>query len=197
MNWTIKHITLSLLLVAIFMGTSCNSEEGRLLEPTIDENLIVLNYDGPNQDAPQLPAQTYEAAVRFPPSEVGVAVGGKLKEIHYYIQAPPLNCEIRVYTSKGGNVPDRLIYQREVTRSIQAGQWNRHTLITPIPLNTDDLWIAVRFTQDIVQRTMGCDPGPAEANGDWLLDESDSQWIPLNQRAQIDINWNIRAAVER
>jgi len=182
-----------MLLIAV----SCNSEEQRFLEPEIDENLIVLSHDGPNVDAPLLPAQTYEAAVRFTSSEVGVAVGGRLKEIHFFIRIPPQNCEVRVYTSKGGNTPDRLIYQREVTRTISADAWNKHTLINPIPLNTDDLWIAVRFSHDTDQRTLGCDPGPANANGDWLLDESDGRWLPLRQRSSININWNIRAAVER
>ena len=191
-----KYIHIFGLIVIFALFQACNDDEIGPSEPDIDLELIVLNHDGPNVDAPQLPANTYEAAVRFTASDLGIAVGGKLQEVHYFIQAPPDELEVRIYTG-GTDTPGRLLYQQDVSRTIRASAWNQHTLPNPLTLNNDDLWIALRFRHRIDQRTLGCDPGPAVRDGDWLLDAADNSWLPLRQRAPISINWNIRAAVDR
>jgi len=193
----INHVFTCILVVVMGVLPGCNDDDERFLEPTIDDRFIVLQHDGPNVDAPILPAETYEAAVRFTDAKLSVAIGGRLTEIHYFVEVPPDYGEVRGYTSKSGDTPDQLIYQREITLQTRAGEWNKHTLLNPISLNADDLWIAIRFRQANNQPTIGCDPGPAQPNGDWLWDASDSQWLPLSQRSNININWNIRAAVAR
>ena len=185
------------LLGIFFLSVSCENDTIAPSEPEIDLNLIVLNHDGPNVNAPQLPAGTYEGAVRFTPSDLGIAVGGKLTEVHYFIQAPPETLEMRIYSGSAGNNPDKVLYQRDLSRGIRGSAWNKHTLSNPITLNQDDIWIGLRFSHSIDLRSLGCDPGPAETNGDWLFDSADGNWLPLSQRAAIDINWNIRAAVDR
>ena len=176
---------------------SCDNDTIAPSEPEIDLNLIVLNHDGPNVNAPQLPAGTYEAAARFTPADLGIAVGGKLTEVHYFIQAPPETLEIRIYSGSQGNAPDKILYQRDLSRGIRGSAWNKHSLPTPLTLNQEDVWIALRFSHAVELRSLGCDPGPARSNGDWLFDAADASWQPLSQRAPIDINWNIRAAVDR
>ncbi|MEM6632746.1 MAG: hypothetical protein AAF694_23950, partial [Bacteroidota bacterium] len=141
--------------ISIFgLFLACNDDTIGPSEPEVDLDLIVLNHDGPNVDAPQLPANTYEAAVRFTAAELGIAVGGKLQEVHYFIQAPPDELEVRIYTG-GTDRPGRLLYQQDLSRTIRASAWNKHTLTNAVTLNDDDLWVALRFSHGIDQRSLG------------------------------------------
>jgi len=54
----------------------------------------------------------------------------------------------------------------------------------------------VAFTNAVSQPTVGCDPGPAVPDGDWLYSSADGQWMALSQRFRVSINWNIRGTVE-
>ena len=188
----------SLLIVMALFATSCQDDDtpSGSSGPNIDSRFTVFNYDGANRDAPQLPGNTYEAAIQFPSNQLSGVQGQSLKEVHFYIRQVPAFCEIRVYTSPGGLAPVNLLYSREITGDIQGDQWNAHVLETPVEITSDNLWIGLNFAHNGLRRTVGCDEGPARANGDWLFDSADGQWVPLSQRSAININWNIRAAVE-
>lgn len=185
-----KIFFLLLLSVSLF---SCKEE---VVGPDLGANLISLNYDGANQDAPSLPGNTYEAGVRFPASQMSQYAGDRLAEAHFFIQSVPQSCELRIYIRSAANTPDSLVYSANVRSALRANSWNKHTLSTPLTLTGQDLWIAIRFAHNNEQRTLGCDAGPARTNGDWLLDAADNQWIPLSQRSPININWNIRGAID-
>ena len=165
--------------------------------PDVDPGLTVVNYDDNNQDAPTLPAGTFEAGVRFPASRMAEFNGAKLDQIQYYIRDVPRSAELRVYTLSNGDAPKDLRYSVNITAEIAEGSWMTHTLSTPLTLDGQDLWVAIYFSTVQSQRTIGCDPGPAVTNGDWLWDQADATWLPLRQRSAVDINWNIRALVRK
>lgn len=184
------------VLLGLMLLQACNTDEEVGPGPLIDPDLVVLHYDGDNQDAPFLPANTYEAAIRFAPSRLSPLAGSSLKEVHFFLQQLPKSLELRIYTSLGGIRPDSLVYSADIPNGLQANTWNRHILTTALPIPQKDLWVAVKFEQEVDARVLGCDIGPAVTNGDWLWDSSDNQWLPLSQRSPININWNLRAAVE-
>lgn len=165
--------------------------------PVLPDNLISLNHDDDNVDAPSLPANSYEAGVRFPASQMNTYAGDRLMEANFYVEEIPSSCVLQVYVRSDSNTPDSLVYSANVQGELRAGQWNSHELSTPYELTGEDLWITLAFSHTGQQRTIGCDPGPAVTNGDWLLDAADDLWIPLSQRAALNINWNIRGAIER
>ncbi|MDX1909617.1 MAG: hypothetical protein SF053_21440 [Bacteroidia bacterium] len=185
----IPTVVLSMLLV-----TAC--EDTQILpEPVIDAPQRALKYDGSNVTAPQLPANSYEAAARFAGGSLGFATG-TLEDVYFYILDRPSSCTIKVYEGTADNAPDSLIYSAVVSSDVVANSWNRHTLTRDVKVGAKDLWIAVKFSHSLDQRTLGCDAGPAAADGDWLLDAADGQWIKLvNRTSLININWNIRGAV--
>lgn len=181
------------LLVALGLFTfSACTDNG----PDVEPGFTVLNYDDGNRDAPELPGGTYEGGARFLASLMADYTGDELTEIQYYLKLVPKSGEIRIYSGSENGTPKDLIYNKNVTIGREEDAWNTHTLSDPITLNGDDLWIVYRFSHDNSARVLGCDPGPAAENGDWLWDANDGQWLPLNQRSAVNINWNIRAVVE-
>jgi hypothetical protein len=184
------------LLAALLTLAACDNEAPDN-EPTPGPGQEMLNYDGPNADAPQLPGNTYEGAIRLPASRLAAYGGYELAEVYYYLKDQPSSCTVKVYLGTQNGSPDSLIYSAVTTSQAAADAWNRHTLSTPLALGGQDLWIAVKFFHGGTQATLGCDPGPAQADGDWLLDSADGQWRPLVERApSISINWNIRAIIQ-
>jgi len=71
-----------------------------------------------------------------------------------------------------------------------------HTLAQPVRLTSNEVWISLEFSHPARQATIGCDPGPAVQDGDWLFATSDGQWQTLRQRTTISINWNIRGVLQ-
>jgi len=172
---------------------SCDNA-GLTPAPTIEEPLVGLNYDGDNEDAPEFQAGTYEGAVRFPSSIISAFEGNSLVRVQYYVASKPSSMTIKIYLKTNGDAPDTEIYSAVVTNDTQANSWNEHTLTTPITIGRDDMWISVKFTQSDALRSLGCDPGPAVTNGDWVL--LNNGWQPLNRASEVNINWNIRAVID-
>ena len=180
-----------LILVSLFAIAACNPDE-----PVIDPDFILLNHDDENRDAPELPSGTFEGGARFPASQMKDYEDDQLVEVQYYIQERASSGTIRIYSGSNNDNPETLLFEKNVSIGEEAESWNTHTLSNPIVLNGDDLWITYRFTQATNQRTLGCDPGPAVTNGDWLWDANDGSWLPLRQRSTLNINWNIRGVIE-
>ena len=61
-----------------------------------------------------------------------------------------------------------------------------------IDLTDQDIWVAVQFSHIDQQATLGCDPGPAVEDGDWILNGGGWQTL-RGLSAEVNINWNIRA----
>lgn len=180
-----------LVILGIFTFSACKDNG-----PDIEPGFTLLNYDGSNQDAPELPAGTYEGGARFLSTLMAEYTGDTLTAIQYYLQDVPKSGEIRIYSGSDNDTPKDLIYNKNVTLGRDQDAWNTHTLSDPIALDGSDLWIIYRFSHDNNARVFGCDIGPAVDNGEWLLDTFDGQWLPFSQRATLSINWNIRAVID-
>lgn len=184
-----------LLSISIFLF-ACGGEQISP-EPVIEAPLIALNYDSANEDAPSLVgATTYEGAIRIPKDDLGTAVNGTITEVHFYIQELPQSASLKIYSGSTGDTPTTQLYSAVISSEIEANTWNTHTLRQSVSVPDEDLWISVTFAHTLDQRTLGCDVGPANPNGDWLYSNATGQWTRLNSLSPaISINWNIRAAV--
>jgi hypothetical protein len=191
-----KPFCLLSLLLLLLLG--CREEAPQpATDPEIVAPLVALNYDASNADAPALPGDSYEGAVRFSAADLQPWPEGELVSVFFYLQDLPSNCNVVVYQGTENGAPQTLVYTAGVSRQVQANSWNEHVLSNPVSLGDEDLWIGIRFSHSGNQRTLGCDLGPAAPDGDWMYSTSDQQWIPLNERAPaIDINWNIRSVVD-
>ena len=186
----------STLIFSFLLFTSCEETPGVINGPDIQPPFVALNYDGANNDAPLLPAATYEAAIKFPKEDINDLLGGKLVEVYYYVEDLPTSCTIKIYKRTDSGEPVEVVYSSATTGDLVERSWNKHIIKNPVDITEEDIWIAVKFSHSSQMGSIGCDIGPAVENGDWLKDSADDLWIPLTQRAGININWNIRGVVE-
>lgn len=186
----IKFFCGFLVLKLLLLTAGCS--EASTTEPE-DIPGELLNYDGVNITAPVLTAGRYEGAARFPASRMSGFAGRELIQVRFYTVQRPNQCTVKIYGRLNNQNPGDLLYSAPVSTS--ENSWNVHNLPTPLPLTGEEIWISIELVLSSNLATLGCDPGPAVTNGDWLYDNSDSDWIPLSQRTTIDINWNIRGVV--
>lgn len=178
------------LLCAAFL----NCTENNVAPPDDDEAL--LHYDKDQDSSPFLNGGRYEAAARFTSTQIGARAGRDLFEVRYYIANKPESIRIKIYGAQSSAMPGSVLYSADVLAATQPNAWNTHTLTAPVRLTSSDVWISIEFSHSARQATMGCDPGPAVQDGDWLYAASDTQWQTLRQRTTININWNIRGVVK-
>ncbi|MDZ7343528.1 MAG: hypothetical protein ONA90_03335 [candidate division KSB1 bacterium] len=171
------------------------SEKGITTTEVLDAEFS-LHYDQGQLSSPFLAAGSYEAAARFTEVQIGNRVGREVVEVHYYIANKPQLCNVKIYGPQSASMPGSLVYSAEVTSATQANQWNVHQLTQGVKLAAEDIWISIEFSHSSGQATIGCDPGPAVKDGDWLYATADGTWKPLSQRTTIRINWNIRGIVK-
>jgi len=148
--------------------------------------------------APQLSAGTYEAAARFTSNQTASLQNGQLTEVYFYILNAPSSATIKIYKGSSGTTPVTTVYSKSVTSDLESNSWNHHILTSPIDIDQEDIWIAVRFQIGQASQTIGCDTGPAATNGDWLFENADGNWEKLLNRSnnEANINWNIRGVVD-
>lgn len=179
--------------VAVFALAGCGDDEA-VTAPVV-MSPTSLHYDAANQSAPSLAAGVYEAGARFTSSQIADRVGRKLTEVRFYIHTPAEVCSVKVYGPSTTTTPGAPLYVADVTSEVQAQQWNVHALTQPVTLTSADLWICLHFSNAVSQPTLGCDPGPAVQDGDWLYAAADGTWKPLSQRFPVSINWNVRGTI--
>lgn len=188
-----KLFLVTSILLSFFLF-SCE-ENGLTEAPEVDPPLEVLNYDGPNQDAPELPSgQDLEGAVLFPASVASAFEGSEMIRVQYYIQEKPSAATLKIYSKSNNGLPGDLVYSAALSSELSANSWNEHFIASPIRIDRDDIWIAIRFNHVVDQRTLGCDQGPAINNGDWIF--LDGEWSPLSAISSVNINWNIRVVID-
>lgn len=181
---------LFLFICAALFFQSCQDDEVVINTPA-----NVLNYDGPNFSAPALPAGLYETAARFEAEEVTDFQGKKLTGVEVYFVDVPPSPQIKIYEQSTDNNPGNVLYTATLAPSETASDnWARHTLSTQIDIPAEGLWISVRVDHPIELRTVGCDEGRADVNGDLLFVNADNEWTTLREytNGEADINWNIR-----
>jgi len=137
------------------------------------------------------------AAARFPASSTSAFTGSKLDKVEFYLVNTPSNTKVRIYDQGTATQPGNLLYEADVTVDVSPNSWNAHTLTEDLDITGRDLWIAIEFTHPDERTTMGCDVGPASANGDWVLEGSELNWMTYRDFTDniVDINWNIRGFV--
>ncbi len=181
---------LSLLSCALW---SCT--ENKVVPPENDEDAL-LHYDKEQDSSPFLNGGRYEAAARFTNVQIGTRAGRTLAAIQFYIANKPATCTVKVYGAQNASMPGSLLYSADVSAATQANSWNTHQLTQSLALPSTDVWISIEFSHTARQATLGCDPGPAVQDGDWLFAASDGQWQTLRARTTININWNIRGVLK-
>ncbi|WNJ17930.1 hypothetical protein [Pontibacter sp. G13] len=196
-NLFVKNATFLLAVMTLLLGSSACNDNGNIAEPSIDPPLVALNYDSDNQDSPELPGATYEGAVKFPEEIMSTYEDNLLEGVYIFTQDLPQTATIKVYKGTLAGAPRELLYSQVITDELSRNSWNFHRLNRTIELDGSDLWLAFKFSHSDNLRVLGCDPGPAVADGDYLFDSSDSQWIKLSSRTanEININWNIRGVI--
>jgi hypothetical protein len=199
-----KEVSIKLLFVIMlsFLLITCTKNDpapGIITPPPTQPppppEFQLLYYGGNVSNAPQLAAGSYEAAARFTATKIGTLVDKEIIEVHYYIANKPDSCKIKINGPLNDETPGGLLYSADVTNETKAGQWNVHKLTKSVKLKSEDIWLSIGFKQSIIQSTIGCDPGPALKDGDWLYALDDGKWMPFIKRTSISINWTIRLSV--
>lgn len=186
-------------MIPLVMLLAACDNENLTPGPELGEGLQYLNYDDDNLSAPELPGGNfYEAAMRVSAAEMAAYKGDNLVAVSYFISQAPQTASVRIYQGGDDEGPGQLLYEADITGDLRSNQWLTHELTQSLVMPESEFWIAVRFSHNDAQRTLGCDPGPAETNGDWLFDSTDNGWIPLSERTngEISINWNVRGVVQ-
>lgn len=165
--------------------------------PSVGEGLIGLHYDDFNTDAPQMEPGTYEKGARFTQSQLTSVTDGRLVQIQYFMVEKPTTAQLRVYKSgSGSDGPADMVYSENVLPEMQRNSWNVHTLSDSVFIDSETLWITMRYQISSTGKYLGCDPGPANANGDWIFELAEQNWERFIDRTGTNINWNIRGVVE-
>ena len=182
---------LFLLLALPLFFTACSDDEISVTDTT-------LNYDGANFSAPVLPQDSYEAAARFSPLDIAETGSDTLYAVEVYFQDVPVAPTVVIYGQGENGRPGAQLYRANLGSSAQTDSWTRHTLVNPIKIGEEDLWIAVAMEHPVDIRSVGCDEGPADENGDLLFVNSLNTWTNLRDftNGATSINWNIRGVVE-
>ena len=170
---------------------SCNNDDE---QPALNDN--ILAYDGENVTGPILAAADYEAAAQFFAEDLGGSVGKNLVEVSWFMGQNPSACIVKIYGEGTSTTPGDLLFEGDVTNSIQTPAWNVLTLPDPVPITGEGIWISIAFSHNDTQQSIGCDAGPSERGGDWLYSSEDRRWRTFRQRTPESINWNIRGRLE-
>lgn len=184
--------TLLILLACSLFFVSCTKDD----ETPDEVNDFEFSYDGAAQNAPALEAGTYDLGARYPGAFTSNFEGQQLEEVSFYILNVPNKCELIIFGEGTDTEPGTLLYTADLTSSIDGEIWNDHVLTTPVDITGEDIWICVRVEHGNTMGSLGCDTGPANANGDWMFTPN-NEWTSLRNFSdnQVNINWNIRGKV--
>ncbi len=177
-----------LLTLGLFFFSACNNDD----DVPVPENQ--LSYDGDNSAAPFLPAGLYECAVLFPESITSGYIGRTINEVRVFIGDIPSTIRILISEAGTSNAPGDVVYQQSVNLN-NEGQWNTIALNTPFEIDGSDLWISIEVDHPQEIRSVGCDAGPSQGNGDFIFSSSSQTWTNFRNfsNGESSINWNIRA----
>ncbi len=197
-----NRLFLFLLMTFVVIGCNKDDEEPETQQtqnfaPAVEQGLTALHYDDFNTDAPQMAPGTYEKGARFTQTQLTSVAGGRLVKVQYYMVEKPTTAQLRVYTSgSGADGPADLVYSENVLPEMQRSSWNVHTLSDSVFIDSEMLWITLRYQVSSQEKYLGCDPGPANANGDWIFEMAEQNWERFIDRTGTNINWNIRGVIE-
>jgi len=187
-----KRLFYFLAIASLAFCFSCKDDDDT------SQNSADLQYDLGINSAPIFGAGVHLAAARFTSSVTGSLAGQKLDRVEFYLINTPSNCKIRIFDEGTSSRPGDQLYEADVTNLVSPDSWTSHTLTEDLELANKDIWIAVEVTHPDERNTIGCDVGPANANGDWVLEGNEIEWQSYRDFTNdlVDINWNIRGYVE-
>ncbi len=180
-------------LAFLLLFSACKEDE----EP-VGQQVATFQYDGENNTAPLLETGEHIMAARFPASATAAYVGRTLDRIEFYLRELPQELELRVYGESVTGSPGDLLWSQDLSGDLRANSWNGHVITSPIALTGEDIWISIRVFHNAPTSSVGCDFGPANNNGDWILHDTASNWTSFRDFTNNDanINWNIRGFVD-
>lgn len=181
-----KQLTISNLRTNKVIKESINNNNGT--KAVID----TLHYDGNNFDGIGTgSAGTYEAYAFFPASQLVP-----------YNTAGNTITSVDIYVKGVNKVSSTTIRFRANQSSIAYSQaftategWNNVVLSTPFTIPATDLYIGYECVALTGGFPLGCDAGPVNTNGNWIV--YGGSWGHLTDlNAAMTYNWNIRARVD-
>lgn len=191
-----KNTFYFLLIFALF-AAACGDDDDDGQGPIFPNAESIINLDAENFSAPQMPAGQYEMAAFFPASFMQQYQGRFLKDVSVYLTNVPAATAFFIYGPGIGGTSGAVLYNADVSSTVQTDSWNTHQLSPALEITGEDLWIAVMVDHPSTFGSVGCDEGPANANGDLLFEYGTSDWTTLRQftNNQSNINWNIRGNI--
>lgn len=179
---------LVLVLALPLFFAACNDDDDK---PELSN---VLQYDGAPFSGPELPFGEHTFAVRFGEDELKDYIGKSLEEVTFYAGEQPEQTFVVVYGAGTNSTPGDELYRARIN-NLALPDWNDHKLANPIEITGDDLWLAVEVLHLGFQRSVGCDAGPNQADGDWLFRADDPEWKSFSASTPESVNWNIRGKI--
>lgn len=155
---------------------------------------VTLHYDSENEGgAIGTTSGDYEwrVAAMFPAAYVQPYIGLEITSIDVFINDPGTAYKAQIYGMGSYNTPGPGALMVEQAFSATPFGWNTITLNEPFFIDGQDIWVGYWVSSTAGSYTPGCDPGPADDNGDWMA--SGPGWGHLSDNPDLDYNWNIRA----
>lgn len=119
--------------------------------------------------------------------------GMMVSSVDVYINDMPKKCSIKIYSGDSHEGPQKEIYSQDFIPESQT--WNKVRLTTPLEINGDDIWIAVKmygFTTG--SYSMGVDNGDELIGyGDWISVDGEN-WYTMEQM-EYNVNFCIRTNI--
>lgn len=188
-----KPFTLLLLAFTLLLWTGCKDDQPTASAP-------ILNYDGPNVSAPQLPPGRNLYAAYFPPAETAPYAGRRLDRIRFYLTQIPQATSIVVFDQGADErTPGTELYRQNLTNRINTTEWIDYAILDEdIEITDRGIWLAVEveLAGNSQNFAVGCDAGRSyDPNGDLLLLSNTTQWTSFQAINGERVNWNIRGVL--
>lgn len=186
-----KNFFLIFLALGALLVSGCGNDDDDNNGNNAGE--VELRHDGPNLTGPTLPAGQHEFLVQFDADEISQYQGRTLDRIEFFLGQLPSAVGVAVLTGDDPNFPDNEVYFQDITNRITTTGWQTHRLADLVEVTDRDLWFSIIVVHDQTQQSVGCDEGPRQPGGDWLLRETDQDFITFADAVPGEsVNWNIR-----
>lgn len=185
-----NKLYLLLIVLCSLIVTSCGD----------DNEEQMLHYDGDNVNAPVFNEGAYVTAARFPANIMNIYNGNTLEAVDLYIMERPTAARLVVLRGDAASGSPIGEITGQSLGSLTTNSWNRIALNQPVAIDGSELWIGIDFSVSSSVQVIGCDAGPANTNGDFMLEDfpgEANQWTTFRDYTSTEsINWNIRGILE-
>jgi len=184
-----NNLYLLLIVLGSIIVTSCGDDN--------EEQFI--NYDGDNVTGPVFNEGAYVTAARFPANIMNIYNGNTLEAVDVYIMERPSAARLVILRGDGNSGSPTGEISGQSLGSLTENSWNRIALNQPLEIDGSEIWIGVDFSVNSSIQVIGCDAGPANTNGDFILEDlpgENNQWTTFRDYTTTEsINWNIRGVL--